>query len=140
MPENIRLEELIDRKAGLYTQAIQGLKSWPMVYRKVLECYNNRANLRQFILKEIKGLGLAKVSFFLALCFPYDNYLCLDTWMLKFLEIDTKDINTLAKYEYVENYIGKLARVFKYTPFMFQWALWEYHQKKGPVDHSCLYN
>jgi hypothetical protein len=138
-PIKIRLEELIDRRAGLYTQAIQGLKSWPLAYNVILAYQFRKHDIRGAMLRMVSGIGIAKTSFFLALCLPDENFICLDTWMLKFLELTTKDISTLSKYEGIEERYNKLASACSYRPFAFQWALWEYHQKKGTIDHSFLY-
>ena len=140
IPENIKYWELQKAKTGLYHQAYAGMQSWNVTENSLLNARNLNyyTDLREILLKNISGISLAKISFFLALIFPKWDFICLDTWMLKYYGIDKTKL-TYKKYVEIESKHSTLSNRLGYFPFALQWAIWEYMQKKGHIDHSFLW-
>ena len=124
--------ELKEQRTGLYTQAESALWSY---YR--LRATKKRLT-RDLALAQCRGIGIAKISFWFALCNPTGEYLCLDTHMLQWLGI--KETKSWKKYLEIETLLGFAAQSIGYYPFAYQWAIWEWKQKKGHIDHSFLWN
>jgi len=135
IPENIKYWELQKAKTGLYHQAFNGLQSWKEL-KGIIE--NSPELDRDWLLDYAKGISLAKISFFLALMLPKENFICLDTWMCKYYEMDQQKL-TYKKYIEIESKHVQLSNRLGYYPFALQWAIWEYCQKKGHIDHSFLW-
>jgi thermostable 8-oxoguanine DNA glycosylase len=124
--------ELKDSRIGLYEQAYRALTT----YQNLVKI--KKKITRDLALRYCRGIGIAKVSFWFALCQPTSEYLCLDTHMLQWLGI--KEMKSWKKYLAIETTLGKAAEACGYYPFAYQWAVWEWKQKKGHIDHSFLWN
>lgn len=63
---------------------------------------------RNKLVKEISGLGIAKVSFTLEMCFPKEAMIsCIDTWGIKLYQLPTdsfRDKKGIAMYETAEKH------------------------------------
>ena len=91
--ENLR-ERLIDARCGMFnnrTETIWKFKDQfyanPDRFTKV---QGDWIEYRNELVKEISGLGIAKVSFTLEMCFPKEAQVsCIDTWGIKLYELPT---------------------------------------------------
>jgi len=123
--------ELREQKIGLYDQAQNALLTY-------FDLVNTKKKLtRDLALSRCRGIGIAKISFWFALCNPTDEYVCLDTHMFQHFGLR---ITTWKQYLTWETSLGNRAKELDYYPFAYQWAIWEWKQKKGHIDHSFLWN
>jgi len=91
------------------------------------------------LVRNVRGLGLAKASFAVALCNPLTaTVCCIDTHIHQLLTgaIPRKAIKPVVYYA-LEAQIRRLARRHKLGVFVVQWILWD--AKRGiPESHSTL--
>jgi thermostable 8-oxoguanine DNA glycosylase len=84
---------------------------------------------RNRLQKRILGLGPAKTSFSLELCFPNEAYVaCMDTHLFQVYGLDqAKD---LRKYEEIESHWLDMSRMWNIPPYIARCIYWDKKQNK----------
>ena len=104
--ENLR-ERLTNARCGMHnnrTETIWKFKdqfySNPELFTKV---QGDWISYRNLLVNSISGLGIAKVSFTLEMCFPKEAMVsCIDTWGIKLYELPTDSFRSKAGVEMYE--------------------------------------
>lgn len=86
---------------------------------------------RDNLVKEFYGIGIAKVSFALEMCYPLDcGVVCLDTHCLKMFGHDPKKGVADSKYKEYEGQWLKACQTLGYPSAIVRHILWDRLQKK----------
>lgn len=113
----------------------QGLGLYKMRVLNLGKLDSIRHSITSDNLEAIAFLGRAKRYFGYAFIDP--NYFCLDVHMLRHYNASPKC--SIIEYREIENKLRQEAKKAGFYPFSYQWAVWEYRQKKGHIDHSFLF-
>jgi len=128
-----------------YLKDQAGTLDWYSIWLSRIKRMNlsklNHANhvgpLNAETLAEHKFLGPSKRFFGLA--FKDPEYFCLDTWIIRgYFKMEKRP--GVRDYRAMEKHIRTKAERLKWAPFALQWAIWEYLQKQGHIDHTFLFN
>ncbi len=108
----------------LYLQSCGGLKS-------LLAQTDNKANVRAFFVKEVKGMGPKQSSHFLRNVGYSNEFAVLDVHILRYMHIQgiieetyTKAIGTLKQYERLESLLIDFLKYMKYPIGFVDQAIW----------------
>lgn len=107
----------------------------------------NWTEYRERIATSIAGLGRAKASFAIGLCYPlHADVACIDTWLCKVAFPYTKGRLTkfawLRKddYEAAEGWVRRFAIDHKISTFLAQWMVWDFARGGKINTHDIFYD
>mgnify|MGYP001605667544 FL=1 len=101
---------------------------WGMDRSRFLRCGEDDATWRDRLVREVKGVAMAKASFAVALSNPVDaDVCCVDTHMYQLFKRGDVPRRTVKRRDYldIEGKVRELARVYKVGCFVIQWLLWD---------------
>lgn len=109
--ENL-LSRLVDARCGMFNNRTKTIWKFKEQFYSNTDHFCNVEgdwiSYRNQLVKEISGLGIAKVSFTLEMCFPKQAMVsCIDTWGIKLYELSTdsfRDKKGIAMYETAEKH------------------------------------
>ena len=92
---------------------------------------DNWQSWRNRLVKQFYGIGLAKVSFSMEMCYPLEcGVVCLDTHMLRMYGVDPKKGCSKQKYEEIERHWVDICMDMGYPSAMVRHILWDKIQNK----------
>lgn len=135
--EDQLLQELLATKIGLAamrTKAIWRLKKLlradPRFFAKP-QPDKPWTDWREARLAEIYGIGRAKVSFALEMCFPTEcRVVCLDTHIQQLYGLSPNSALSRGFYEEIESHWLEVCRAMSYPPAIVRHILWDRRQGK----------
>lgn len=142
---------LLDSRAGLQNQRTENIWDFKNKFFESPDSFKKSRDedwisFRNRLCRSLKGIGLAKVSFALELCYPNNvEVVCLDIHMLRALgcnlkgyKIDSK--KELAEYQSAESVWLDKSKKFGTSPYITRCLYWDIIQGKPDSRYwsSCL--
>ena len=100
---------------------------WVADRSRFLRCGEDDGAWRDRLVREVKGVAMAKASFAVALSRPVDaDICCVDTHMYQLFKRSVPK-STVKRRDYldIEGKVRDLARVYNVGCFVIQWLLWD---------------
>ena len=127
-------ELLLNSRVGLHINRARFLMEFATKFWKDPSKYLKSpsepwTDFRNRLVKETLGLGMAKTSFSLELCYPNEaNVVCLDTHMFKIYGLDqTKDARL---YTDLEKHWVEMSKMWNVPPYIARCLYWDMKQNK----------
>jgi thermostable 8-oxoguanine DNA glycosylase len=103
----------------------------PENFYKVTDSWTN---LRNKLVGEVNGIGVAKVSFVLEMCYPFEAQVsCIDIHSIKLYELPTEKFNTkngMVLYQNVEKHWIDTSLKNNVSPYISRCLFWDRKQNK----------
>lgn len=137
--KDLLLKKLTDAKAGLHNLRTEYIWEFTKDYFENPKEYS-RANetwpeFRNRLANKLRGIGMAKVSFALEMCFPNEAELvCLDTHMLKLYDVKRQNFHTPKGntiYQEIEQDWINRAKALKASPYIARCIFWDKKQNQS---------
>lgn len=128
-------------RTGLHNVRANHIYNFTARWKKSSDRYSFKGRnfkvLRNKLSSELKGIGLAKVSFAAELINPDAGVICLDRHVLRWMTGGT-ELNgkmSVRQYEELEQRWKKACREYKYHPVAARHALWDINQGKTDMRY-----
>ena len=92
------------------------------------QCDESWNEYRRRLVREVKGLGFIKISFFITLVYPAADLCCIDRWILRCLGLHANNMPRLSNqifYQSLENIMRQESKILGVDMFQYQWAIWD---------------
>ena len=106
------------------------LKSNKTLRQIINENSNSISNFRRYLVNNINGIGPKQASHFIKNIGLSDNIAILDSHIIKYINlydsniVKSNNINTLSRYEFIENYFLTLVKKFIHSPAIVDQSIW----------------
>jgi len=147
------MQRLIEGRAGLHNQRFINILSFSKKFWANPDAFKKTDNeswvqLRNRLAKDLIGIGLAKTSFALELCYPNTvEVVCLDVHMLRVLNLNTQGYRASSEKEIRQYEIGEKVWLDKsqnllVSPYITRCLWWDLNQgqKNSRYWSYCLEN
>lgn len=132
----VLLQKLKDSRVGLHNNRAKFVEQFSQEYWSKPETFRKQHNetwrgCRNRLVEYVLGLGMAKVSFALEMCYPDKaEIICLDTHLFQFYGLDqSKDA---AKYHQIEKHWIEMSKMWNVPSYIARCILW--NKKQNKVD------
>ena len=139
MNPNILREKIVESGVGLYNNRTNFITSFAKQFWSNPDQFKKKDNqswksFRDNLVKQINGLGIAKVSFALEMIYTFDvEIFCADTHL--FQAYGYKQELHGHKYEEIENHWVQMSKLYNVSPAISRAIYW--NRKKN--EKNCLY-
>jgi thermostable 8-oxoguanine DNA glycosylase len=136
---SLLLDKLIESKAGLHNNRTESIWNFSRDFFANPKDYIKNENetwvsFRNKLAKKCKGIGMAKVSFVLEMCFPDKaEVLCIDTHMLRLYDLKLQKFNEgkgQIVYQQAEQDWVERAKTLGASPYIARCIFWDRVQKE----------
>lgn len=133
------LNRLIDARCGMHNNRTEYIWNFRTQFYSNPEKYcavgTDWQSYRNELVNEINGLGIAKVSFALEMCFPNEAQItCIDTHIIQFYELlhnkGFKSKKEVEIYQTAENHWLDCSKAIKAAPSISRSIYWDKKQNK----------
>jgi hypothetical protein len=132
------LARLIKARCGMHNNRTEYIWKFKEQFYNNLDLFTkvqgDWTSYRNRLVKEISGLGIAKVSFTLEMCFPKEAMVsCIDTWGIKLYELPTESFQSrkgIEMYELAEKHWVDRSIDIDASPMVTRSIYWDKLKKR----------
>ena len=137
---SLLLDKLIESKAGLHNNRAEYIWNFSRDFFSNPQDYIKSDNetwtqLRNKLAKKVRGIGMAKVSFVLEMCFPEEaEVLCIDTHMIGLYDLKLQKFNEgkgHIAYQQAEQDWVERSKKLATSPYIARCIFWDRVQQKS---------
>ena len=132
-PEKLK-EKLVESRVGLHNNRTRFVDTFSKTYWEAPQAFEKRGGeswtqFRNRLVEKVLGLGMAKVSFGLEMCYPNQaEVTCMDTHLFQFYGLDQS--RDSSRYEEIEQHWIGMCKMWNVPSYIARCIYWDKKQNK----------